>query len=72
MENFLLRKEIRGYLTNAEETGENTELYLIKGSQNVLIDPRFGKFGSRGGYSLLGALNTALTPVRQAITWNNS
>ena len=71
-EKFQLRKKIKGYLTNAEETAEATEPYLVAGSQNVLVDPRFGKFGARGGYSRLGAGNTALTPIRGAITWGNS
>ncbi len=72
MEKFQLRDKIIGYSTNREATAETSERYLVDGSQNVLIDPNFGKFSSRGGYSYLGALNTALTPVRQAFTWNNS
>lgn len=66
---FALRQQIEGYLTNTEETNRQALPYMVSGSQNVIIDPRFGKFGSRGGYSLLGALNTALKPVRQKFDW---
>jgi len=72
MERYKLRKEIKGYVTNEEATSEKAEPHMIAGSQNVLIDPRFGKFGNRGGYSRLGAANMALTAVRQAPVWNNS
>lgn len=45
---------------------------LVAGSQNVLIDGRNGKVRSRPGYTRLGVANTALTPVRKGVTWNNS
>lgn len=69
MNNFKLRQAVEGYQTNSDETDKATLPYMVLGSQNVIIDPRFGKFGSRGGYSLLGALNTALKPVRQKFDW---
>jgi len=72
MEKYELRDKITGYVTNEDNTSEDAETHLTTGSQNVLIDPRFGRFGSRGGYSRLGAENTSLTPVRQALTWNTS
>lgn len=72
MEDFKLRKLVTGYVTNEDDTAESARQHLVDGSQNVLIDPRFGKFGSRGGYSRLGAGDASLTPVRQALTWNNS
>jgi len=72
MQKFSLRKEISGYLTNIESTADLALNYLVDGSQNVLIDPRFSKVGSRGGYSRLGAANTALKPVRNKFDWLTS
>lgn len=72
MQKYSLRKEITGWVTNIENTVDKAVSFLASGSQNVLIDPRFSKVGSRGGYSLLGALNTALTPIRQRFTWTNT
>lgn len=71
-EKYLLRQGIEGYITNIEATANKALPYMVSGSKNVLIDPRFGKFSSRGGYSRLGAANTSLTPVRQEFRWNNS
>lgn len=72
MQKFNLRKKIEGYITNQEETSDEALNNLGAGSQNIIIDPRFSKFGSRGGYSLLGALATALTPIRQQFTFTNT
>jgi hypothetical protein len=69
MKNFKLQTGIQGYLTAPDPTTIGS--YLVAGSQNVLID-RQKKFGNRAGYSLLGALNTALTPVLQQYTWNSN
>lgn len=70
MRDFSLIKECLGYVTAPEETNTD-ERTLITGSQNVLID-RQRKVRSRGGYTRLGAANSALTAVRQAATWNSS
>lgn len=59
-----------GYVT-AEDPTNTDEHYLAEGSRDVLIDQQ-RKVKSRAGYELLGAVNTAMTPVRQAMTWNNS
>jgi hypothetical protein len=72
LEKYQLRQNIEGYVTNIEESAKNADKYLVSGSQNVLIDPRFSKFGSRGGYSRLGVANTALTPIRQSFDWIHS
>ncbi len=72
MQKYQLRQSIDGYITNTEETDEKIVNYLVSGSQNVLIDPRFSKVGSRGGYSRLGAANTALKPVRNKFDWLTS
>lgn len=71
-EKYQLRKQIESYITNMEATADKALPYMVSGSQNVLIDPRFGKFSSRGGYSRLGVGNTALTPVRQEFRWITS
>ena len=67
---FSLISEVLGYNTNSQV--DNTDpRFLVAGSQNVLID-RNRKVKSRQGYSRLGVSNTALTPVRNAWTWNTS
>lgn len=70
MRDFVLIEETLGYVT-AEQVDNTDPRYLVSGSQNVLID-RNRKVKTRGGYSRLGASNSALTPVRKGITWNNS
>lgn len=72
MQKFILRPSIDGYITNTEQTDEKIVNYLVDGSQNVLIDPRFSKVASRGGYSRLGAGNTALKPIRNSFDWLSS
>lgn len=69
-EKFSLIDKTLGYVTAEDQTNTKPE-YLVVGSQNVLID-RQRKVRIRPGYSRLGAANTALTPVRQAFTWNTS
>lgn len=71
-EKYILRNEITGYITNEDSSADSAQKHLTAGSHDVLIDPRFGKFASRGGYSLLGALNTDLTPVRSKFDWVHS
>ena len=67
---FSLVSECLGY--NTAPLVDNTDpRFLVGGSQNVLID-RNRKVKSRPGYSRLGASNTALTPIRNAWTWNTS
>ena len=68
--NYALVEETIGYVTNEDETNTNSR-FLVSGSQNTLID-RNRKTGSRGGYTRLGASNTALTPNRGGTTWNTS
>lgn len=71
-EKFILREGIDGYVTNIDSADKKAERYLVAGSQNILIDPRFSKFGIRGGYSRLGAANTTAGGIRQSFTWNTS
>ena len=67
---FKLVEECLGY--NTAPLVDNTDpRFLVAGSQNVLID-RNREVASRKGYSRLGAANTALTPIRNSWTWNNS
>lgn len=70
MRDFSLVSETLAYVT-ADEVTNTDPRYLAAGSQNVLIE-RNRKVRSRNGYSRLGAANAALTPVRQATTWNSS
>jgi len=69
MQKYKLRQQVEGFVTNMESTDKKALPFMVDGSHDVIIDPRFGKFGSRGGYSLLGALNSALKPVRQKFDW---
>ena len=70
MEKYALAEETLGYVT-AEDPTNTQNAYLVDGSQNVQID-RNRKVKTRSGYSRLGAANAALTPVRNAWTWQTS
>jgi hypothetical protein len=70
MRDFSLVTEVLEYQTSPDPTSTDPR-YLIAGSQNVLIDYQ-RKVKIRGGLSRLGAANAALTPIRNAWTWNNS
>ncbi len=70
MKKYQLIEECLGYWSAPDKTNTDPR-FLVGGSQNVLID-RQRKVHSRGGYSRLGAANTALTPVRSAFTWLTS
>jgi len=70
MEKYNLTEECLAYVTAEEATNTRKE-YLVAGSQNVIID-RNRKVRTRPGYSRLGVANDAITPVRNALTWNTS
>lgn len=70
MTRFFASEETLGYVTSQEASNTNTK-FLTAGSKNVLIDYQ-KKVKTRSGYTRLGAENTALTPVRNAWTWNTS
>ncbi len=70
MKSFVLAKETLGYSTSPDPSNADFRL-LTEGSKNVLIDYQ-KKIVTRGGYTRLGAANTALTPTRGAVTWNTS
>lgn len=70
MRNYALAEETLAYVT-AESPSNTDPRNLVSGSQNVLID-RQRKAKSRGGYARLGVANDALTPIRNAATWNTS
>lgn len=70
MKKFITVDKTKGYIT-AENQTNTDERNLVAGSRNVLIDQE-SKVTTRNGYSRLGAANTNLTPVRQAVTWNTS
>jgi len=67
---FNISEEALGYVT-ALEASNLDKRYLTSGSKNVLIDFQ-KKVKTRAGYTRLGAENTALTPIRNAWTWNTS
>lgn len=70
-ERFATVDETLGYQTSTDPTNTPPQ-YLVAGSKNVLIDQQ-KKVKSRAGYTLFGAANAALTPVKpQAPTWNSS
>ncbi len=71
MRDFSLISKIAEYNTSFDKSN-SPENILVSGSKNVLIDGRQGKVRSRKGYTLYGAGNSALTPVRNGWTWNNS
>lgn len=70
MRNYLLAEETLGYQTSTDPSNTDKRL-LIGGSKNVLIDYQ-KKVKTRSGYTRLGAGNTALTPNRNAWTWDTS
>ena len=67
---FQVTSETTAYVTAENETNTDPR-HLVSGSQNVMID-RQRKVRTRNGYSRLGAANTALNGVRQALTWGTS
>lgn len=70
MENLLLAEETDGYQTVTDPSNTDKRL-LIAGSQNVLVTQQ-KKVQSRPGYMRLGPSNAALTPIKNAWTWNTS
>lgn len=70
MLNYSLSEETLGYVTSPDPANTDKR-FLIGGSQNTLIDYQ-KKTKSRPGYTRLGAANTALTPTKNAWTWNTS
>lgn len=71
MKKFNLTKKFQGYVTKPDETNPPEDNILVAGSQNVLIDDA-QKVVTRGGYELLGAANTALTPIEREFSWPTS
>lgn len=70
MKKFKLVEKFLGYINNPDVTNINPG-YLIPGSQNVIINQQ-EKVSARAGYSLLGASNSALTPIISSFDWNTS
>lgn len=68
--NFSLAEETLGYQTSTDPSNTDKRL-LIGGSKNVIIDFQ-RKVKTRSGYTRLGVANTALTPIRNAWTWDTS
>lgn len=71
MERYTSIDDTVEYQTATDPTNSPPNV-LVAGSKNVLIDQQ-RKVKSRAGYTLFGAANPALTPVKpQAPTWNSS
>ena len=70
MQDYKLVTECLGYQSAPDKTNTDPR-FLVGGSQNVFIN-RQKKVESRKGYTRLGVSNTALTPIRSAMTWFNS
>lgn len=70
MKTYELTDEVLGYVT-AENPTNTDPRNLVGGSRNVLIDQQ-RKVKSRNGFSILGANNAAITPIRNAVTWDTS
>ena len=67
---FQLIDKFLGYNTLSDRTHLDPR-FLVSGSQNVLINDS-EKISIRGGYTVLGAENTALNPVESSFDWNTS
>lgn len=59
-----------GWNTKADKTNLDPR-FLVKGSQNVLIDDQ-RKVVTRGGYTIDGATSTATTPIISAFDWKTA
>ena len=67
---FFLVEKVRGYWTKPDKTNMDPR-YLVGGSQNVIINDQ-ERVGTRGGYELFGAANTAENPVESSFDWETS
>jgi hypothetical protein len=70
MKQFDTIDETLAYVTSEDATNTDAR-HLTAGSRNMLIDET-RKVVTRKGNTLFGAGNSALIPVRQGVTWNNS
>src|SRR3990167_560575 len=70
MTDFVLIGKVRGYITKPDITAAPDDV-LVEGSQNTIINDQ-EKVSIRKGYSLVGAANTATTPIESSVDWENS
>lgn len=70
MKEYELTEEVLGYVT-AENPTNTDSRHLVGGSRNILIDQQ-RKIKTRNGFSILGANNAAIAPIRNQTVWNNS
>jgi len=65
-------ESFRGYSNKHDVTSlEKRGLFLVPPSQNILYEDD-GTLQIREGYTLYGAANAALTPIRSSYDWNTS
>jgi hypothetical protein len=67
MKKFKVTSEFKGYVSKKDITNLD-EKYLVSPSKNTYINDG-EKISSRPGYTILGASNTATTPIESAFTW---
>jgi len=70
MKTYQLTQQFLGYKSRTDPTNTDPR-FLVKGSQNVLINDE-EKISTRGGYTRLGAENAALTPCESSYDWKTS
>ena len=70
MDTYSLVTQYKGYVNKADITNLESG-YLVSPSQNVFVDDG-NNVSSRAGYTLLGAENSALTPIISSYDWKTS
>lgn len=70
MKDFKLTKKFKGYVSKKDITNIDNE-YLVAPSKNSYINDG-EKVSSRPGFTILGASNSATTPILFSDTWNTS
>jgi len=71
-EKYKLLSQFGGYFTKLDKTNiKEDKIYLVSPSQNVLVNDG-EKVATRGGYTLLGAANTATTGIESSYVWVTS
>jgi hypothetical protein len=70
MKDFKLTKEFKGYISKKDITNIDNK-YLVSPSKNTYINDG-EKISSRPGFELLGASNSAATPIKFSDTWYTS
>lgn len=70
MKEFKLTSDFKGYQSKKDMTNVDSG-FLVQGSQNVLVNDG-EKISVRRGYTIDGATNSSLTPIKEACDWFTS